>query len=93
MGASSRTSDSVAAVVSVVVVLAVALPEDFVALLLATDFVPEGAAGLAGVSLGGFTGVTSEGEDCAPVTPLGRTGETGCVAVVEAVELEAGVAA
>ena len=89
MGASSRTSDSVAAVLSLAGVLVVVVLVDFVADLLATDFVPEGAVVLDAGSAG-FTGVTSEGEDCAPVTPLGMTGATGCAT---AVELEAGVAA
>ena len=93
MGASSRTSDSVAAVLSLAGVLVVVVLVDFVADLLATDFVPEGAVVLDAGSAG-FTGVTSEGEDCAPVMPLGMTGATGCVSVVDgAVELGAGGAA
>jgi hypothetical protein len=92
MGAISRTSDSVAAVSLLAAGLVVVLLVDFVVDLLATDFVPEGAVDLDAGSAG-FTGVTSDGDDCAPVTPLGRTGATGCVAVGDDVELEAGVAA
>jgi len=85
MGASSRTSDSVAAVLSLAGVLVVVVPVDFAFVedLLATDLVPDGAVVLDAGSAG-FTGVTSEGEDCAPVTPLGMTGAMGCVSAVEA---------